>query len=159
LSPFYVGPVPLYAGAVVPQSVNMENAWQFSKVYSEHVGEDGVPTPAYFEWAQKGWEDTRAYRHPIGHRAPEFSWWAGERLGYVEARKRIYVPLYAHAVAQTEAFRLLLSLYRERGEVTLWDFDGYDHLKQGKSLREVVDDPGKRMGHAFVLAHLLEGLK
>jgi hypothetical protein len=29
---------------------------------------------------------------------PEYSLWDGERLDYIEARKRIYAPLYARAV-------------------------------------------------------------
>lgn len=159
LSPFFLGPIPLYEGAVVPFSLNMENAWQFAKVYPEHVGADGYPTPAYFEWAKSGWEDKWAHRRPMGRRVPKFSFWGGERLGYIEARKRIYVPLYAKAVVNTKAFQTLLTLYREKGEVTLWDFDGYDHIKMGKTIQEVLKDPSRPMGHAFVLAYLLENLR
>ena len=159
LSPFFLGPVPLYEGAVTPVALNVENGYQFCKVYPEHVGEDGLPTPDYFEWAKKGWEDEWAHRRPMGRRPPSFSWWAGEKLGYVEARKRIYIPVYAKAVYQTVAFQTLLAHYRKAGEVTLWDFDGYDYAAQGKTLKEVVNDPLRPMGHAFVLAHLLESMR
>jgi len=154
-----VGPVPLYEGAVVPESKNMENAWQFAKVYPEHVGDLGFPDSPYFEWARRGWKDPRGHRHPMGRRAPAYSWWGGERLGYVEARKRIYIPLYARAVAKTEAFSQLRALYVERGELTLWDFDGYDYRAMGMSWKEVRDNVNRPMGHAFVLAYLLEGLR
>ncbi len=156
LSPFYVGPIPLYTSGT---SVNMENAWQFSKVYSEFVGPDGNPTPEYFAWAQQGWADSYAHRYPMGKgRKPEYSWWDSEKLDYLSARKRIYFPLYARAVAVTDVFRELLGLYRRTGSATLWDFDGYDYAAQGKSLRDVINDPTRPMGHAFVLAHLLECL-
>lgn len=89
---------------------------------------------------------------------PLYSLWGGEKLGYLEARKRIYFPLYAKAVVETPAFGTLLDLYRREGSVTLWDFDGYDHLALGLSLKEVVNNPHRKMGHAFVLAHLLENL-
>jgi hypothetical protein len=95
----------------------------------------------------------------LGRRVPKFSFWEGEKLGYIEARKRIYVPLYAKAVVNTKAFQTLLALYREKGEVVLWDFDGYDHIKMGKTIREVLNDPSRPMGHAFVLAYLLESLR
>ena len=51
LSPFYLGPVKLYGDFV---SQNVENAWQFAKVYEQHIQEDGNPHPCYFEWARKG---------------------------------------------------------------------------------------------------------
>jgi len=136
----------------------MENAWQFSKVYPEDVGADGKPTPSYFEWASSGWTDSTAHRYPKGRgRIPAFTWWAGERLGYIEARKKVYFPLYARAVRQTSAFNLLRTLYQSYGgNITLWDFDGYDHVALGRSLKEVLNDPERKMGHAFVLAWLLE---
>ena len=159
LSPFLVGPVPLYPGAGPPFSQTMEGAWQFSKVYPEHVGSNGEPTEQYWKWARAGWHDSRAHRYPMGKgRVPKFSWWDGQPLGYIEARKAIYVPLYARAVAETQAFGMLLALYREEGEATLWDFDGYDHHALGMSYKDVVNDPKRKMGHAFVLGYLLEQL-
>ena len=155
LSPFFVGPVPLYEGASPQQATNVENAWQFAKVYPEHVGDDGLPLDEYFGWAASGWRDQRAHRHPMGKRSPAYSWWDGKRLSYVEARKRIYVPLYAKAVVKTTAFATLLGLYRDHGEVVMWDFDGYEAKK---TFEELLNDPSRPLGHAFVLAWLLDNL-
>ena len=158
MSPFLVGPVDLYGGHVAQ---NMENAWQFAKVYPEHVDCDtGEPTEEYWDWAATGWADPRAYRYPKGKgRIPKYSWWDGKKLDYVQARKRIYFPLYAKAVAKTEAFARLLAYYREAGKATLWDFDGYDHRALNMTYKDVLNDPGRKMGHAFVLGFLLEGLE
>jgi len=157
LSPFFVGPVALYGGHT---ALNVENAWQFSKVYPEHVGADGTPTEDYWEWAKAGWADKRAHRYPMGKgRVPKFSWWDGKALSYLEARRRIYFPLYAKAVSKTSAFHHLLNLYLQLGEVTLWDFDGYDHRALGMTYSDVLNNPERKMGHAFVLGHLLEGLR
>jgi len=38
----------------------MENAWQYSKVYSEHADEVGNPTQKYWDWAKAGWENPKA---------------------------------------------------------------------------------------------------
>jgi hypothetical protein len=87
---------------------------------------------------------------------PLCSLWAGEKLGYVEARKRIYVPVYAALVVETAAFNRLQDMARV-GDVVLWDFDGYNHKSLGRDWRYVLNDPSRPCGHAFVLAALLDG--
>lgn len=153
LSPMYLGPVNLPDGSI---ALNVENAWQFSKVYAEHVKDDNILT-SYFQWAKKGFSDSWAHRYPMGKGAtPLFSLWNNERLDYISARKKIYIPLYANAVKKTEAFKQLKALYEEKGNLVLFDFDGYDYLGLGKTLEDVIEDPSRKMGHAFVLALLLE---
>ena len=155
-SPFYLGPVKLYSSY---QAKNVENAWQFSKVYLEHVDEKKEPTKEYFEWAQNGWKDSYAHRYPMGKgRIPLYSYWDGQKLDYFQARKMIYAPLYSQAVLKTEAFQKLLKLYESKEDFALLDFDGYDYLSMGMTLKEVVNGQ-KKMGHAFVLAMLLEYLE
>lgn len=157
LSPFFLGPVPLYDGAVVPTATNVENAHQHAKVYLGDVTKEGDPAESYFEWAKAGWTNPRAQRYPKGKGAkPEYTWWAGQKLDYITARKKVYIPLYAHAVVQTPAFAWLKTLYRVESHLTLWDFDGYDYTALGMTLKEAVNDPKRKLGHAFVLAWLLE---
>lgn len=153
LSPFLLGPCRLYDDHV---SQNMENAWQFSKVYAEHITKSDAISEKYWHWALHGWADKRAHRYPAGKgRKPEFSLWAGRRLDYVPARKAIYAPLYAEAVQKTEAWKRLVSLYETESELTLLDYDAHDHRKIGRSLTDVLNSPDRKMGHAFVLAMLL----
>ena len=156
LSPFHLGPVSLYSGTNPKNARNVENAWQFAKVYPLHVDKDENPTEEYFEWARDGWSHRRAIRYPMGKGAiPLYSWWEGEKLSYVEARKRIYVPLYTKAVVQTRTFEKLKEIHEKNDEIWLWDFDGYDHVELGMTLKEVLNDPTRKMGHAFVLAMIL----
>jgi len=153
LSPFHLGPVPLYGGHV---SQNVENGWQYSKTYKCHVDSKNDPTPEYFEWARAGWENTRAVRYPMGKGAkPEYSYWDGQKLGYIEARKKIYLPLYMTAVVESEAYRTLKNIYA-KNDIYLRDFDGYNHRKLGMTYEQVLNNPNKTMGHAFVLAMMLE---
>lgn len=133
----------------------VENAWQYSKVYEEHVGKTGRPTKRWYRWARTGWASTQAQRYPMGKGAvPLYSYWDKQQLDYVTARKKIYCPLYASAVQETSAFAWLKGECAS-GEVWLWDFDGYDHVTLDMSLRDVLHDNGRKMGHAFVLAMLL----
>ncbi|CAF3988462.1 unnamed protein product [Adineta steineri] len=171
-SPFLLGPIELYPNAQDGKmyvAKNMENAWQFCKVYQQFTDEDGEsPSEAYWKWAENGWNDSKPHRFPLGRKAgkPLYSLWNGKRLGYIEARKTIYAPLYAKYVEQTDAYKKLNDIYikyccgdmndKQKRPMALLDFDGWDHLGQGYSLEEVIDKEKPKMGHAFVLAGLLE---
>jgi hypothetical protein len=155
LSPMVVGPVM----ANGTKCYNVENAWQYSKVYTEHVGKNGKPTLEYYEWRNKGYNSTWAHRYPMGKGAkPAYSWWNRKKLGYIDARKEIYIPLYASAVITTEAFQNLITFYEEYNDIVLLDFDAYDHRKLKMSWSDVIHNPYRNMGHAFVLAMMLEGV-
>jgi len=152
LSPMLLGPVPLYAGM---WSRTMENAWQFAKFYQLHR-----ETVSYWPWAQAGWGNPRAVRYPMGRGSvPLHTLWAGEELDYVTARKRVYAPLYAQAVRmhQLDMF-LKLRSWAQQADVVLIDFDAYDHRALGYSWDDVMSDPGRKMGHGFVLAMMIEGV-
>ncbi len=137
-----------------------ENLWQFSKVYApEHVDADWNPNHEWFEWQKKGFNEMRAFRYPMGKgRAPRYSMWKGERLLYIEARKKLYAPVYAELVRGTLSFMLLRELYDKNSPVILRDYDAYDHIKLGMTLKDVINDPSRKMGHAFVLAMMLTGV-
>jgi len=154
LSPFILGPVPLYKGKV---SKLMENAWQYCKVYECHTDELACPTKAYWEWAEAGWANPRPKRYPMGKGAvPLYSLWEGYSLPYIEARRVIYAPLYSRAVRKASAFQQLVEAC-EAGPVAIRDFDGYDHDAEGISIDEVSTREDKKMGHAFVLKMMLLG--
>ncbi len=167
LSPFNLGPVEMTLHLAFPSQLpqfatNLENAWQFSKVYERHVGPDGSPTAAYFTWAAAGFNDPVARRFPMGKGAvPMYSLFVDPRtrqvqhLGYIAARKKIYAPLYAKYIIRTQGYEQLKRLVATSpAPVYLRDFDGYD--AGAKTFEEILNDPSKKMGHAFVLARLIE---
>lgn len=155
LSPFIVGPVKLYGNY---ESVNFENLWQYSKLYEYYADDDGNPTDRYFKWAQDGWNSKRAERYPMGRGAkPLCSYWDGQKLGYVEARKKIYIPKYSEAVRQTEAFKQLESVYKAENSIYLKDFDAHSLAPGTFSYADLWDNPSIKVGHAYVLAMMLEG--
>jgi hypothetical protein len=155
LSPFSLGPCPLYGGYT---ATNVENAWQYCKVYKQHLDSQGNLTEDYWAWARNGWSDSTPRRYPMGRGAkPEYSLWKGQKLGYIDARKQIYAPLFAEAVLKTKGWQKLLGLYETREIVVLRDYDGYRHdlTLRPMSLSDVLNCPNKIMGHAFVLKMLL----
>lgn len=164
LSPFNLGPCPLWGSHV---SANVENAWQFSKAYPEHIGPNGLPNASWLAWSQKGWADQYAHRYPMGKgvKAACSFWWSKRaqnfvRLDYIKARKFIYIPAYSAALFESEAWQLLKKKYEDSmaagRTLYLVDFDAYPHRKLGMSYSDVVNDGTKTMGHAFVLAMCLE---
>lgn len=153
LSPFHLGPCALYEGR---KALLMENAWQFSKLYACHATDAGEPLHAHWDWAEAGWANPVPKRYPMGKGArPLCSLWMGKRLGYIEARKTIYGPLYIESVQKTAGWRKLKEIYESGETLVLRDYDGYDHLALGATLTEVLNEPRRKMGHAFVLAMML----
>lgn len=160
LSPFYLGPITLLASEGYPAQhcLKMENLWQYSKVYPCHVNEAGFPTDEYFVWRHNGFNKDRVQRYPMGKGAkPLYSWWHGEHLDYITARKKIYIPVYRNLVLRTESYRKLYNWALQGYDIALRDFDGYDHVSQNMTLQDVIDNPKRPMGHAFIIYGLLTG--
>jgi len=153
-----------------PPAQRFENLWQFSKVYPDQVDAEGNPTAEWFWWRQRGFYDEVAHRYPKGKGViPLYSIYPQsydnrhtEHLGYIAARRKIYIPGYARNVIRTASFKALQELYQktqESGqELILLDYDGYDHLALGMTLEDVMNNPHRKMGHAFVLIMLLKGM-
>ena len=153
LSPFYLGPCNLYEDFVAKK---MENAWQYCKVYDCHVDDEDDPNEKYFEWAFKGWNKDLAVRYPMGKGAvPKYVYFDHEKYTYIEARQHVYIPLYARAVLKTDAYQRLKSLAESGKNIYLMDFDAYKHRDFNMTLTQVMNNPNKKMGHAFVLMMLL----
>lgn len=155
LSPFFLGPCKLPDGRV---SHNMENAWQFSKVYPTHVGRfQNVDIEKWNAWSQAGFDTRKAIRYPMGKGSiPLFSMFRDERLSYVEARKRLYIALYAKAVVKTDAYHELKELRQQHDLIlVIQDYDAYDNRELNRSLFDVLNAPDRKCGHGFVLAMLL----
>lgn len=156
LSPFLLGPVDLYDSY---KSLNVENGWQYSKCFYNQVDENDNPNQDYFDWAIKGWNSLKANRYPMGKGAvPLFSYWDGEKLTYTEARKKIYIPLYSKAVQKIEAFDILRKMYKNNEDFYLLDFDAHNLTPGTFNYWDLWNNPNIKVGHAYVIAMLLEGI-
>ena len=154
LSPFYLGPCTTPDGA---SAKRFENLWQFSKVYPQHVDAAGEPNQSWLDWRAQGFADDRAHRYPMGKgKKPLYSWWGGQKLGYIDARKSIYVPFYAQLVTATAAYQKLLTM-RDSQPIALFDFDAYDYVGLGIPFDVALNNPKRILGHGMVLCALLRG--
>ena len=149
-SPFFLGPIDVTPFEETFQAKTMENAWQYTKVYPNYEDKE-----KYLEWAKKGFNAAKAERYPMGRgKKPLYAVWKGEKLGYVEARKKIYAPIYSECVERyaSDSLDKLRELFNEGKTIALLDFDGYAKYTD---LKTVLNDPKKKMGHAFVLAMMI----
>ena len=140
VSPFYVGSVTGPDGA---SSDSLEIFWQVGKVFPHHDN-DGKPSPSYFAYRDDMYSKKQGeipkpiMRHPyreFGYEADDMLYWAYwngekgeyERLSYLEARKKVYVPEYARLVANSEAFNWMKFLVDQGEKIALLDFDGFNY--------------------------------
>lgn len=152
LSPMILGPCDLYRGFV---SKTVENGWQYSKVYTGY-DDDGIPNMDYFKWAVSGWSNYRGVRYPMGKGVkPLYSFWNDECLDYIQARQKIYIPLYATAARKTSAFKTLKEMYDAGENIILFDFDGYI---SDDSMKSIILNPNRSLGHSFVIKMMLMDL-
>lgn len=114
----------------------MENTWQSSKVYEmipqstqyypgnrsrviwnwrkeDHVI-DGELTPEYFKWRAALRANKYAVRYPVGFYHRHNCLYAvaddsKENLGYVESRKKIYIPVYTRLAKKERQFKTLVN--------------------------------------------------
>lgn len=143
-----------------------ENLWQYTKVYKEFTDEYGNPNEEYWKWRSDAFASTdKGVRFPFGRaRRPEYAYWMIDgkwyKLGYLDARKIIYIPEYAKLVVKTEFYKQLKEYYDSNPEVkiALLDYDNYNnhHKEYNMSLVDVYNCH-KKAGHAFVLKMLLQG--
>lgn len=141
-SPFWPhGDLPLpYSPGVVSASV--EGAWQALKVFESA---DVDPSKLAITDMRGLKRSVRRFGRCLGHREGL----AGERLlGYVEARRAIYLPLYAYVLR--ERLQPELDELRElagRGPLVVLDYE----------TNADVDDPSKPLSHASLVIAWLRG--
>jgi len=191
LSPMILGPYTYYCTEVeikegkqepTIQVYNLENLWQFSKIWStsemdlSYFKKHGIefdakndehlshvkPSALFYKNRLKGWKDKKAHRFAPqaklitnGNRhVPLCSWWRGKCYRYIESRKSVYCPIYEQLARKTSAWKELQAL-SEKGNVLVIGFDGYE--VGDKSLSDCMENGRRPFGHELVLVSMLRG--
>lgn len=132
LSPFVIGPVTIVddkTGTVIETAQNFESCWQSWKVWDvvgteKHIGEDGNPNEAWHKWHDALMKSKEAVRRPNGYAIPQYAWWKGQKLGIVEARKQIYIPLLQDLYRKSPAYVELLKMVKNGTNILILEPDG-----------------------------------
>jgi hypothetical protein len=156
LSPFLIGPIKTWDGT---WAQNMENLWQYSKVYEGYSDSTG-PNDKWYKWAHIGWAKKWADRYPMGRGIkPLYSFWNGEKLSYVEARRKIYIPEYSKAVIDSYGYGKLEEEYLKRGKIVIQDFDAHNIcVDEEYDFEKLIGNENIKVGHGYVLAMMLLGI-
>lgn len=154
LSPFFLGP---FKGNGL-SFYNMENYWQFAKLYPKlgHLDSANNITPSFWDWLEEGANTTKAMRYPAGRGAvPAFSIYGRKyRLSYTAARKLMYVPAYAKLAVKTDLYADLLEDVKAGARLLIRDFDAY-LLPKGWTFDHCINCTQRKLGHGMVLAEML----
>jgi hypothetical protein len=176
----------------------LENVWQFAKVYSKvhpqnqfnrysgvvtwhhpgetHVDNNDVLTPGYFKWRERGMTNEYPVRYPNGYKGKDeclYCLWENERLGYIEARKRVYCGEYIK-YHNTPHFKQLKNMLNDGVNLNIVEVDGPNTALQyppynqigltnpgmdinEENVRMLLNDPRNPFGHGYVIATLLLG--
>jgi len=179
-----------------------ENIWQFAKVYKvvpaareklsrysntviwEHPEETHVKndklTEKYFAWRKKGMNAEYAIRYPVGfhHRHKcLYSYYNRKKLSYIQARYRIYLPLYVKFVKKEPKFDELKKRLNDGENLLIIEVDGphqesLDYYKEKYDVDDdfivndtmlidedniniMMNDPKHPFGHGYCLAYAL----
>ncbi len=141
-SPFYPhGQIPV-PGAQGRHAASVEGIWQALKVFERADVDESKLAITSMKGIKRA--ATKTTGRVLGHR----DGLGGERLlGYVEARRQIYLPAY-HFVLTTHLQRELGELRRFAGAGGLILLDYETNLD--------VDDPSRPLSHAGLVKHYLE---
>ena len=143
LSPFYPHggiPVPFSEGFTASC---VEAIWQGLKVFELH----DVDTTLFFNTTMKGLKRTvRKFGKPLGHRKGVHG---TELLGYIEARKLIYIPTYKWMLENKAQYVVKrLRIMSQSKTIVLLDYD----------TNADVEDYRKPLSHASLIKAYIEGI-
>ena len=170
LSPMRLGPVTDMAGNTAKL---FENYWQFSKMWPtaghcEKRGErECAPTNEWYQFRKRGFALEKGKRRPLPKRQygfPKYSIYNGQAMGYVESRKKIYVPYYYYLIRDLPVIRAMRKEMEKGEKYMIVDNDGppREDYPNGMELslenwRKMINDPSAPFGHGYVVAAVLAG--
>jgi hypothetical protein len=164
-SPDVLGPVYLFGDEY---ACNLGNAWRYLKTYKsfykvtseelidesgETVAEDSffLKEEEYLRWAREGWRNEN-FSNPSQNDEVLGWYWNGEVVSdKIDARIKIFIPLYARLVHRLPEYYRLVEMYNE-GSIYLRDHKGSPYT----TLDSLITDSPK-FGCAQVLALMLNG--
>ena len=141
-----------------------ENYWQSGKRYAGHDEKEVEKMDAWWRKQEKG---KRRYPRAKGLTVThaEFSGIQGE-LGYVESRKKVYVPEYYEMVRDNDVLAALADRLVGGEDIVVYDFDG-PRARGGdvtceevtlELLQDKIEDVRHPFGHGYIVAGVLAGI-
>lgn len=106
--------------------------WNWPK--ETHIDDDGNLTPEYWNWRETGKNNELPVRNPVPWYHLKNCQFSLEKdlpiskdnpkLDYIQARKKIYLPIYINAVKSHELFKELQTRYNNGEKILIIEVDG-----------------------------------
>jgi len=187
LSPMFLGPINKEIWPLIGNDTALlfENYWQYSKIFPDmkkpHLDSKGNVTKDWRDWRKKGFSERKGHRHPAGTKTNEImytdskgknryryrtavsSLFDNDYMAYIEARKKVYVPLYYKLITNTKSFQNLKEQVKNGKNFQILDFDApptteYINVDMLKWAVNQVAPFGKSFGHGYIIAAALLGI-
>lgn len=141
---------------------NFESWWQVGK----HIqGVDRVKQVRY--WLRVGHDGKPKRRYPNSKNKKVLyaKWDGGEKMNYIDSRKKMYVPEYFNMIKDEKELKKLINYRNRGGNIVVYDYDGPFEGKtpvalevNESMLREKINDPKRPFGHGYVVAAAIAGI-
>lgn len=159
LSPMFLGPVE-HGEADLPPANNLENYYQFAKVYPQEVDESGTIKEEFYHRRRASYQSSpMRHKFPGSLERPLYSLYQGRRHDYLGGRT-IYCRLYAQLVGR--ALSKLRELRKDGYNLRICGYDAFPFTSAGKDYATLCAefaahyaDLEKPFGHEAVIAALL----
>jgi hypothetical protein len=137
-----------------------ENYWQSLKVFED------IPFEKSREYFRGLCEPKRRYPKSKGRRVLYAQLDNHEQIGYIESRKRVYVPEYYQLIKDNECISQYQQSLQEGCNLAIYDFDGPRTEDGGVScalltedlLIEKLNNPTHPFGHGYIVAATIAGI-
>jgi hypothetical protein len=156
LSPMKLGPV-IHNQKDLPVALNIENFYQFNKVYPCEVDKTGNPTKEFRKRQTEGYNDPIAHRHKFNNKIrPLYSVYKTrrgkeKRFTYVQSRY-FYCCVYELLAKKEKDYKTLAKFLKKGINIMICGYDAYEVTK---NLYEHYIDIVRPFGHELVLYTLL----
>jgi hypothetical protein len=134
--------------------------WMKSKICDEDFDQNGDYIKSYLRRISE--RNEFEYSTDIDYwkdRKTLFYYWQGKELNEIEARRKIFCPLYVEFARETDSFRKIRKLLQDGYNVQLIGYDTVSYSSaydpNGHILEEIFNDPKIPYSNAHVLAGML----
>ncbi len=139
--------------------LNFEAYWQSGKVY------ENIPTEKVKSWWKSITKPKRRYPNSRKNKIL-YSEFDGKQFGYIESRKKVYVPEYFEIIKNSERIKYWQDVVSKGYNIVVYDYDGprdVDNqpicLKVDKELLlDKINDIKHPFGHGYIIAGYLANI-
>ena len=141
----------------LPYCNNLENYFQYNKVYEKEVDSNGKIKKEFYEMRIKGYKDDKPHRRKYTKQDKcLYSLWKDKKYNYIESRY-FYCHYYEMLAKKEDDYKHLVKLINKGYNIMICGYDAYEMNEN--NVKESYLSVDKPFGHERVLYTMLRGVK